>query len=81
MHTKTLVDMAFRFEYFENLVTKHHLSSAVQWEQSAKWAFMNRLNDGAVTVVSAKQTDPDTVVIVKRIDQNFGLFYRYFGAT
>lgn len=71
---------SFRFETYENAVVKHHLSGNLSWTQSARWAFMNNLNDKDTTVCHVKQIDADTVEIVKRRDQNLGLFYRYFGA-
>lgn len=73
--------VSFRFEYFENLVTKHHLSAGLQWEQAAKWAVANKNKDSNTLVCSVKQLDADTVEIVKRTDQNLGLLYRYMGAT
>ena len=42
---------------------------------------MNNLNSGDRTICSIKQLDADTVEIVKRKDQNLGIFYRYFGLT
>ena len=73
--------VSFRFEYFENLVTKHHLGGSMQWEQAAKWAVANGNKDSNTVVCSVKQLDADTVEIVKRKDQNFGLLYRYLGCT
>ena len=55
----------FRFEYYENVVSKHHLKG-IDWTQSAKWAFNNDLNK--TTVASVKMIDNDTVEIVKRRD-------------
>ena len=31
---------SFRFEYYENVITKHHLKN-VQWAQAAQWSFEN----------------------------------------
>ena len=72
--------VSFRFEYFENLVTKHHLGSALSWEQAARWAVNNKANDSNTTICSVKQVDADTVEIVKRTDQNLGFFYKTFGS-
>ena len=71
--------VSFRPETWENAVYKHHLGSGLAWTQAARWAFMNNLNASDSTVCSVKQVDADTIEIVKRKDQNLGLFYRYFG--
>lgn len=71
---------SFRFETFENVVTKHHLGSALQWTQPARWAFMDKLARKDVTVCSVKQVDADTVVIVKRVDQNLGFAFNTLGS-
>lgn len=70
---------AFRFETYENVVTKHHLGSGFNLTQSAKWAFLNGQNDSKVTICSVKQIDNDTVEIVKRRDTNLGLMFNYMG--
>ena len=72
--------VSFRFEYNQNLVTKHHLGGALGWQSAAKWAFLNQNNNSGVTVCSVKQIDADTVEIVKRKDTNFGLSYKWFGS-
>ena len=59
---------SFRFETYENVVTKHHLGSGLYWAAGARYAFLNKLNDANTTVVSVKQIDADTVEIVKRND-------------
>ena len=69
---------SFRFETYENVVTKHHLGSGLKWTQPARWAFMHGNTDSSMTVCSVRQIDADTVEIVKRRDQNLGLFYNYF---
>ena len=71
--------VSIRPETWENAVYKHHLGSGLAWTQAARWAFMNNLNASDSTVCSVKQVDADTIEIVKRKDQNLGLFYRYFG--
>ena len=68
---------SFRFETYENVITKHHLGSALNWSQGAKWAFLNGQGDKNVTVCSIKQLDADTVEIIKRRDQNLGFSFRY----
>ena len=60
--------MSFRFEMNENLVTKHHMGKAIDWEKSAKWAALNDCKNKDVTICSVKQIDADTVEIVKRRD-------------
>ena len=68
---------SFRFETYENVVTKHHLGSKLDWASGARWAFLNRLSDANTTVCSVRQIDADTVEIVKRRDQNMGFGFRY----
>lgn len=72
--------VSFRFEYFENLVTKHHLGSALGWEKAAQWAALNNAKQKDTTICSVRQLDADTIEIVKRKDQNLGFSYRYFGS-
>ena len=50
--------IAYRFEYFENVISKHHLNK-IDWRQSAKWAFNNRLGKSETTIASIKQLDND----------------------
>ena len=59
--------LTFRFEYYENVVTKHHLKK-IDWRQAATWAFYNKLSSSDTTIASIKQLDDDTVEIVKRVD-------------
>ena len=68
----------FRFEYNQNVVTKHHLGSTekIHWTQAANWSFFNDLNK--TSICSIKQVDPDTIEIVKRRDVKLGLLY-WFG--
>ena len=68
---------SFRFETYENVVTKHHLGSNLDWMSGARWAFLNKLNDGNTTVCSVRQVDADTVEIIKRQDQNMGFAFNY----
>ena len=68
---------SFRFETYENVVTKHHLGKGLNWVQGARWAFLNKLNDSKTTVCSVRQIDADTVEIVKRRDQNLGFAFNY----
>ena len=70
---------SFRFETYENVVTKHHLGSNLDWASGARWAFLNRLNgnDASTTVCSVRQVDADTVEIIKRNDQNMGFAFNY----
>jgi hypothetical protein len=44
---------SFRFEYYENVITKHHIGNA-HWTQAAKYAFYNQLNHNDVTVASIR---------------------------
>ena len=59
---------SFRFETYENVVTKHHLGSNSNWATGARWAFLNKLDNANITICSVKQIDADTVEIVKRRD-------------
>jgi hypothetical protein len=72
--------MSFRFEAYENVITKHHLGKKIHWSQAARWAFANNLNRKDTTVCHVRQVDSDTVEIVKRHDQNLGLKFRYLGS-
>ena len=65
----------FRFEYYENVISKHHLAKC-DWRQAALWAFLNNCSHADVTVASVKMIDSDTVEIVKRRDHNKGMAYR-----
>ena len=71
---------SFRFETYENVVTKHHLGSGLNWASGARWAFLNKLTDANTTVCSVRQIDADTVEIIKRHDQNMGLAFNYLGS-
>ena len=59
--------MTFRFEYYENIVSKHHLKKS-DWKQAASWAFLNDTKKADVTIASVRMIDNDTVEIVKRKD-------------
>ena len=58
---------SFRFEYYENVVTKHHLKNT-EWDKAARWAFKNQLGHYDVTIPSIRMIDDDTIEIVKRRD-------------
>ena len=64
----------FRFEYYENVISKHHLKKCT-WNQAAQWAFMNGIPNANTTIASVKMIDADTVEIIKRKDQNRGFYY------
>ena len=66
--------LTMRFEYYENVVNKHHLNK-VDWRQAAQWAFMNNLNKSGWTVADVQQVDDNTVQIIKRRDQKRSFFY------
>ena len=66
----------FRFETYENVISKHHLKKC-SWSQAAQWAFLNGTNNlGKVSIASVKMIDADTVEIIKRTDQNKGMMYK-----
>ncbi len=67
--------MGMRFEYYDNLVSKHRLSK-IDWRQAATWAFNNNLNAANHSVAGVRMTDADTVEIIKRKDQNKSLLYK-----
>ena len=59
-----------RFDYFENVISKHHLKKC-SWTQAAQWGFLNHTNNlGKYSIARVKQIDADTVEIIKRKDQN-----------
>ena len=68
--------ITYRFEYYENVISKHHLNR-IDWRQAAIWAFKNRLNRAEVTVASTRMIDDDTVEIIKRVDQNKTFRYQW----
>ena len=59
--------MVFRFEYFENVISKHHMKG-VDWRQAARWGFHNNLGKAGWTIASVKMLGDDKVEIVKRHD-------------
>ena len=67
---------SFRFETYENVLTKHTLSK-VNWTQAAQWAFFGNLNKKDWTIVSVKQTEANTLEILKRRDVNKSLCYKF----
>jgi len=67
--------VSFRFEYFENLITKNYVKGA-DFEKASKWAIQDHFGDADWTVASVRQVDPDTVEIVKRRDANKSYLYK-----
>ena len=59
--------MVFRFEYFENVISKHHLNK-IDWTQSANWAFLTNTSGNDWTIARVRQIDEDQVEIIKRKD-------------
>lgn len=66
---------SFRFETYENVITKHNIKKT-EWVQPAIWAFYDKLNNSDVTVAQIRMLDADTVEIVKRVDQDKSLCYK-----
>ena len=66
---------SFRFETYENLITKHTLKQ-VHWTQAAQSAFYAHSDKSDWTLASVRQIDADTIEVVKRKDQNKGLIYK-----
>jgi hypothetical protein len=67
--------ISFRFEYFENVTTKHALSK-VNWTQAAQWAWNDHLNHKDWSVARVRQLDNDTIEVIKRRDVNKNLLYK-----
>ena len=57
----------FRFEYYENVITKHNFKK-MDWTKPAQWAFTHELLCPNTSIASIRMIDEDTVEIVKRID-------------
>ena len=68
--------MVFRFEYYENMVTKHKMKK-ITWQQAASWAFNNNLGKANYSVASVKMLDDHTVEVIKRRDQNKSIFFKW----
>ena len=66
---------SFRFETFENVVTKHTLGK-VSFTQAAQWAFLANLQKKDWTIQSVRMIDSDTVEVIKRRDANKSLMYK-----
>ena len=45
--------MVFRFEYYENVISKHFMHN-LDWRQSAQWAFFDNNEKSDVTIASVK---------------------------
>ena len=69
----------FRFEYYQNFVTKHHMgnSDKLTWEQAANYAYQKDLN-GKATICRIEQISPDEVAIIKRYDRKVGRLFTSF---
>lgn len=67
--------ISFRFEYFENVTTKHALKN-VDWTQAAQWAWADHLNHKDWTVARVRMLDADTLEVIKRRDANKSLLYK-----
>ena len=65
----------FRFETYENVITKHTLPK-VHWTQAAQWAFLDKTDKRDWSIARVKQLDKDTVEIIKRRDVNKSLCYK-----
>ena len=66
--------MVFRFEYYENVISKHHLKN-IDWRQCAMWGWNNNLGNSDTTIASVRQIDANTVEIIKRRDMNKSMWY------
>ena len=66
----------FRFETYENVITKHTLSK-LHWTQVAKAAFHTHFDQADWTVSSVRQVNDHTIEIIKRKDQNKTVCYNW----
>ena len=62
----------FRFEYFENVISKHHLSN-VTWKTAAE----SKANNPAGTICHVRMVDDDTFEIIKRKDVKVPIFFKW----
>ncbi len=66
---------SFRFETFENVITKHTLSKTT-FSQAAQFAFAHNLSKRDWSIQSVRMLDADTVEVIKRHDLNKSLCYK-----
>ena len=64
-----------RFEYYENVVTKHHLNK-VTWKQAALSLFKANFNNPKATVVRVRHLNNDQIELITRFDKNESLLFR-----
>lgn len=65
--------MSFRFEFWENVISKNKIKG-VEWTQAAKASAQENLDKKDWSIVSVKQIDADTIEILKRRNVNVGFF-------
>lgn len=66
---------SFRFEHYENLISKHHLKGC-DWKQSAHFAFLDKLNRPEWTIARVQPIGEDQVEIIKRRDCNKSMLFK-----
>lgn len=72
----------FRFEYFENVISKHHLSN-VSWTSAAGQSAVNMryktgiFSGGDMTICNVRMIDDNTVEIIKRRNQSKPMFFKW----
>lgn len=66
----------FRFETYENVITKHTLSK-VHWTQAARAAMAQHLDKADWTIASVRQLNDHTVEIIKRKQVNKSICYKW----
>ena len=71
----------FRFEYYENVVTKHHLNN-VNWKSAAGSTATNMkfktgmFGGGQMTICNVRMVDDDTMEIIKRRNNKVPMFFK-----
>ena len=72
----------FRFEYFENVIAKHHLNN-VSWKSAAEQSAVNKkyktgmFSSGEMTICNVRMVDNDIVEIIKRRNQKTPMFFKW----
>ena len=73
----------FRFEYYENVISKHHLNN-ISWKQAAEYSFLTDqykngmiFGKGEQTICNVRMVDDDTVEVIKRRNPGKPWFYKW----
>lgn len=71
----------FRFEYFENVISKHHLNN-INWQAAAGQSVTNMkfktgwFGSGQMTICNVRMVDEDTLEIIKRRNNKIPMFFK-----